>query len=352
MKKLLLAILLFSALRLSAATITATTSGSWTDAATWGGQIPSAGDVAIIPAGITVTYPVDDNGAGGKSHWNNPAAIKVYGTYEPQGNADDLYYNNPVTIEVFPGGLLYDNSAFCEFYLQNGSSVIVHAGGSWNTNFYYVNVINSSGTTNDSKAWPGATDNNPGPFTLSLNGDVFTYTPSAPLPLKLLSFEANQQGKQIVLNWKTADEINTSGFDVEKSVDGKSFNVISHTNAKGASGNLYSSSDNNPFPGENFYRLKMIDRDGSFTYSNVVNVTYAGISSVIKVYPVPATSYVNFNVAATGTLYIYNINGLILKKQFLTTGINRIDVSGLNDGIYYYRLNGYKGSFSKTGSGN
>lgn len=94
------------------------------------------------------------------------------------------------------------------------------------------------------------------------------------LPLRLISFTGKAVAEGIRLDWKTTNEVNTSHFDMERSDDGQFFSRQTRVMASGVSGrlHLYSSVDANPMKGINYYRLKMTDRDGKFTYSPLLKV--------------------------------------------------------------------------------
>ncbi|NJB84473.1 hypothetical protein GGR26_000218 [Lewinella marina] len=98
----------------------------------------------------------------------------------------------------------------------------------------------------------------------------------AQLPLTLLSFDATPQGETVELQWSTIDESGTSHFLVERTADGKSFSPVGRVSAAGTSASAtelsYQLVDAAPLRGSAFYRLKSVDLDGSFTYSELVEV--------------------------------------------------------------------------------
>lgn len=156
---------------------------------------------------------------------------------------------------------------------------------------------------------------------------------SSALPLTLLSFDAFPSGNDIRLSWVTSDEINTDMFDLEKSKDGMSFSILAQLPAKNSVvNNSYSQTDNNPYSGTNFYRLKMIDKDGAFTYSPVVSVTFNGTLSLIQVYPNPGdakTFRLKLVNAENGayTLDLYNLAGSLVYKTVITNTGTQYDQS-------------------------
>jgi hypothetical protein len=127
-----------------------------------------------------------------------------------------------------------------------------------------------------------------------LQGDISSFSSfyfastNVTLPLDLISFSGHlQNDNSVLLNWKTENEINTSHFVVERSTDAIRFNGIGNINANGRNnpgGSFnYALSDNdavNQSTHRLYYRLKMVDIDGRFTYSNIVAVSLPLITSV------------------------------------------------------------------------
>jgi PQQ-dependent dehydrogenase (s-GDH family) len=109
------------------------------------------------------------------------------------------------------------------------------------------------------------------------------------LPQQLLTFTGTLQNNATHLNWETANEINTSHYELERSTDAADFKQISSVPAKGSSSNSYSYVDNNVanlMSPVVYYRLKMVDNSGSFTYSKVISVTFSS-SYNVYIYPNP-----------------------------------------------------------------
>jgi hypothetical protein len=101
------------------------------------------------------------------------------------------------------------------------------------------------------------------------------YNPSTTLPVELTQFSGRAVESVNQLDWTTASEINCDYFNVEASKDGESF--ITGGSVQGAGNstvtNNYSFTDENPFPGTTYYRLKQMDFDGQYEYSKVIDVT-------------------------------------------------------------------------------
>ena len=111
----------------------------------------------------------------------------------------------------------------------------------------------------------------------------------SPLPVRLVSFSALQLDGQVQLKWQSAEEKNTAYFEVERSADGKNFALVLTKKAQGNSSSLvsYNAIDSNPISGTSYYRLKMVNLDGTFEYSSMVSVSSEGAVQV-RAYPNPS----------------------------------------------------------------
>lgn len=188
--------------------------------------------------------------------------------------------------------------------------------------------LNNSASIND--YWLGLTD-----FVSSV------------LPLTLTNFNAAYQEGKAHLAWQTAQENNSSYFDVERSADGINFSKIGSVSAKGNSNNIinYSFTDK-ALPYENsqqqlFYRLKMVDKDGHFTYSKIMSVYISSVLLSIKISPNPAKNILQItglNPFAAATISIINFSGNVIKKTIAKDNNYFIDVSNLPAGMYYIRV--------------
>jgi hypothetical protein len=123
---------------------------------------------------------------------------------------------------------------------------------------------------------------------------------AAPLPLQLLSFTTEAKATTILLNWNSTKEINTARFVIERSANGAQFNPIGTVAAKGAyaGNNSYAFTDSLPLSQVIYYRLRMEDADGKFTYSDVKKITAAN-KTTISCFPNPAVDYVNLQISNT-----------------------------------------------------
>ena len=106
----------------------ATASGQWSSPTTWNGiAVPASTDVAIIPAGITVTI---NNSGPTPLNFSNPTSIEVFGSLILAGN-DDINFVSPVIIHVFSGGTMTDNTINASYYFEPGSVLYVYSGATY-----------------------------------------------------------------------------------------------------------------------------------------------------------------------------------------------------------------------------
>jgi hypothetical protein len=174
----------------------------------------------------------------------------------------------------------------------------------------------------------------------------------APLPVELTSFTVSIINSQIHLNWKTSTEISNYGFDVERRNDEGEFYKIGFVKGNGNSNSEkeYEFVDKSLSSAvKYYYRLKQIDTDGSFSYSEVVGVDLAsplkyGLSQNFP-NPFNPVTTIKYSLPKTGyvTLRVFNTIGeevAILANGIIEAGIYKVvlDASGFNSGVYFYRI--------------
>lgn len=172
------------------------------------------------------------------------------------------------------------------------------------------------------------------------------FFPFAPLPVELVSFTGWNQGSVNKLKWITASELNTSKFSVEKKTPDNYWAPIGEVPAAGNSNMqlTYEYTDFAPKIGNNYYRLKVIDNDASFSYSNIINIPIkeAVLNSFNKVYPNPTGGILNVEIQSLDVfdtkLFVYDVIGQksLEKSISLTKGLNtlNLDCSNLSKGTY------------------
>jgi len=167
------------------------------------------------------------------------------------------------------------------------------------------------------------------------------------LPIELIAFTGRNINGVNELAWKTAIEENSDYFEIQKSTDGLNFARIGEVDAAGTSlvTLSYTFEDATPAIGNNYYRLRMVDLDGSFEYSNVVQIA-TRIKGDIAVYPVPVNEamYLVYDSENTGTIQIQVVNyvgqTLLTRIENTTQGFNtyEIDTNQLAAGTYLIQV--------------
>ncbi len=184
---------------------------------------------------------------------------------------------------------------------------------------------------------------------------VVTITYS-PLPVKLVSFNVLKHEMFAFLTWSTTEEVNSDLFEIERSSDTKNWAPIGKVSSIGESKVLveYSFVDNQPLNGLNYYRMKMIDKDGTFAYSRIRSLEFNRAALKLNLHPNPASDIL-FVKDAEGhavawdkvkDVSIVNTQGAVVYKLTSPVSSDGIKVSGLATGIYVVKIKLADGTLS------
>ena len=279
---------------------------------------------------VTVVFSVTTMGCGATAMSmfkdQTPCAV-------PLGQYDDILVNCAVFQEV-SGGTTATN--FTSTFILPGCST------------YVMQII---GNKNDASC--------------ASSGQVLivktTLPPTQVLPVELTTFTGYNNGSVNVLNWTTASESNSLKFEVEKSLDAVNFEYIGERPAAGNSNTprSYTLDDPHPVLGNNYYRLKIIDRDGKFKYSDIVvikvNELNTAADGIVSVYPNPTNDKLNIvyqsSIEQSVHLNVYNpigqslfsdgynmnagLNTIVLNVQPLAKGMYILDMQSMGSGTKY-----------------
>jgi len=170
------------------------------------------------------------------------------------------------------------------------------------------------------------------------------------LPVELISFTARFVEGVLELNWMTTTETNNQGFEIQSSTGGE-FETIAFVEGHGTTTEpqAYSFTDTNLSEGKYSYRLKQVDFDGSFTYSQVIEVEVEGpkVFALSQNYPNPfnPSTMIAFKLAVDSkvSLKVFDVLGqevASLLNGNLAAGSHQVnfDASSLNSGVYMYRI--------------
>jgi|WetSurMetagenome_2_1015567.scaffolds.fasta_scaffold04878_3 PKD repeat protein len=176
---------------------------------------------------------------------------------------------------------------------------------------------------------------------------------SSPVPVELTSFSAKASSGKVQLDWTTATEINNSGFEIERSYDGKEFFTVGFVKGNGTTTEprSYSFIDEIQFNATHsiYYRLKQVDYDGSVDYSDVVSVvTEMPIEYALgQNYPNPfnPSTIITYSIPQSSnvSLKIYDILGneiatLVNEQKEAGSYKIQFDAAKLSSGVYFYSI--------------
>lgn len=157
------------------------------------------------------------------------------------------------------------------------------------------------------------------------------------LPVSWQSFTATPGDKTVRLAWSTAEEVNNEKFLVERSADARSWTSIGEVLANRVSGeNAYTLLDESPLPGSNYYRVRQVDYDGAFSFSEVLSVEMAFGQELA--YPNPFSGTLTVYSSATDEVQVLDIQGReVARFQHLGDGA-QVQNLDLKSGVYTLRL--------------
>ncbi len=281
---LILIVLLGTIYTADGTTITAVqNNGTWNSASTWDlGRIPKSNDTIIIPKYFTVIV----------TDWRilNGVQIKVYGTLSLQSGRLSLYSTSEVI--VYKGGIISGNA---------------------------TGEISIRGV----QKFLGAHGPVPGGAIANASTGVAPsgFAPFSTMPVTFTSFFAKKTSQFVQLTWSTTNEINNSHFEIQRSIDGRTWNTIGEVVAGTGVVNNYSFTDrNNSNGGSTYYKLKQVDKDGMFLYSTIKTIYANNAASLANIYAASSQSIaVEFNEHVKGKIVVrvVGVNGKsMFEKEF------------------------------------
>lgn len=171
-----------------------------------------------------------------------------------------------------------------------------------------------------------------------------------PLPVTLVSFQAQAAGANVVLTWQTAQELNSHHFDVERSLDARTFKKITVLTGAGTVNHTsdYRYLDTHATAlatGTLYYRLRQVDNNGQSSIGPVRTVSLGrAIHAGIQLFPNPTTGQVTLDLsslpAGTYSAQIFDVTGRLVQQYSLQTGQTVLDASSLPAGSYFVQVRG------------
>jgi hypothetical protein len=234
---------------------------------------------------------------------------------------------------------------------QNDPGIDIQVAPNWTTVIIFnFTITNASSATNFT--WSTIELFDDGNSTQYANG-TFTNETGTPLPVELTNFTAANTDADVNLNWETATEVDNYGFEIERALntDDKVWENIGFVTGYGNSNSPkeYSYVDHSPIGGNKFvYRLKQIDNDGTFTYSDAVEVeVIPNRYELYQNYPNPfnPSTTIRFSLKETQDvkIVIYDqlgqeVNTIVNQKYDAGYHEFEFNASGIASGVYFYRI--------------
>ena len=170
----------------------------------------------------------------------------------------------------------------------------------------------------------------------------YLFSEAGPLPVTGLFLTAKPQNQTVLVQWQTTGEQNVAGFEIQRSGDGDNFSTIGYKIATGTYGikTNYATVDLQPLNGMNFYRLKILDKDGMITFSKTVAVNMINENFTFKISPNPVRNILFIKATGEnlkGTLRIIDAGGRNIREEKITIPANAsisVNVNSLTRGIY------------------
>ena len=271
-------------------------------------------------------------------------ATSLEGTLTLDGNAD------PSSIFIFKFNGAFSPGNFSRIRLINGaawSNVYWRVTGAFNlgSDSFFAGTVVASGAINllDRSTLQGRALSTTG--AVNLHGNTLTLA-SSPLPVTLSAFRLRKTERETVaVEWETTTETNSEYFQIERSVSARTWETLALINAKGESSSslLYSYTDIKPLRGTSLYRLKMTDRDGSFTYSRIRSIEIER-SQAATGYPNPTDDKLTIMVDAPNQIeriQLSNMQGRYVYDQATKPRTNTspvVDMKSFPAGQYIIKI--------------
>ena len=285
----------------------------------------------------------------------NPARLKNDGTLDKfKVRVEDHFLQNGtsganITTNVIPKTWLIEEE------IVGGSDVSmrliwrpIHVGSGFNTNASQITHF-TGGNWQDQTTGASTADNSYSSdhrYREAIN--ITSFSPfgvksGAALPVELLYFYGEKEGGNVRLDWQTATELNNSHFDIEWSRDGVSFEKIGEVAGAGTTNEVqfYGFLHLSPILGQNYYRLKQVDFDDKYEYTDILSVNYElGIKNYeLNIFPNPASKFIIIDGIEEGKIIqIFNVNGKLVKAFYQNASTEQTDISDLPSGTYFVKM--------------
>ena len=332
-----------------------------------GGAMYNAGSSPIISNSIFKGNTASND--GGAMYNRSPSSPTIANSTIANNGSNGFYVTGSTTNAILQNTILWE-------------TVTTANSGSYTANYSLLKGINPPGTGNINATSLAATsiftDFSGGDYTLkssspAVNAGNNSYNTSTTdlvgnprlvdnqidmgayenqtitiLPVNFGKFTAIPQSNRVKLDWNTFSETNNNSFIIYRSTDGVNYTEITQQASKGSNANSYTTFDNNPANGVNYYRLSQKDSDGTITKlaDDVVNFSLANAEVKAWPNPVAKTLFVSFAAGKYQSLRLVDVTGKKLLERNIASAQNEteIEMSTYSKGIYIVELKGSNGS--------
>jgi hypothetical protein len=262
------------------------------------------------------------------------------GLYNPSPNSDDWYNSTGSPNQFWVNGVQSPTYSGTTVHTISANAAAPHVGTMSISTTFMDRGMYGGAAVSEILLFPASlstTDRQ------ALEANQNAYYIAHSLPLRLISFTGNRNHTINQLQWQTADEANTRQFVIERKTDDGNFSALGQVAARGQGNGNYAYSDNGPTAGTTFYRLKMEDLDGNFTYSSTVTLTVPSTLQASKAYPNPARDKIFIQVNDKNLLHtkanLLDINGKILFVFTINDWKQPVPLNSQPAGTYLIHLN-------------
>jgi hypothetical protein len=157
------------------------------------------------------------------------------------------------------------------------------------------------------------------------------------LPVSIVSFSGTLKNQTVLLQWKVTEEINTAQFVIERSNGSNAFTTVGTRQPLNVGNTDYTLTDNTPFANGavQYYRLKIMDKNGGYKYSNIIRISSQLTNQPITIFPNPVKDILTISgLKQTGTIKIISADGKMMQQQIVNAQTITLDMSNYAKGIY------------------
>jgi len=311
-------------------------------------------------------YPADANGYVGACSWNGANNNSAWFSFV--ANATTAYISLSGITNNPPGGsdtqpIVVTRNGGCggtgswtvptggcpdDVPLNNGAYVTANGGGSSASNVYFNGIsanceFNLSGLTIGNTYYLLIDGNGgiPSTFYIAMQSGGLPCT--SPLGVEFFNFKAEKyEDDKAILKWSTLNEFNCNYFEVQRSNNGTHFNKIGTIKGAGNSSHTinYSFIDPTPLQSINFYRLKQVDTDENFGFSNIVSLKATNTDNIVAYYDSESDNIFITNLMSKGQkkIRIFDCTGKLLTTQTLSDNSVAFDMIDFAHGVYFVSI--------------